>query len=147
MRLTLVNFRVLMKGGSVVALWLLSACVSDAAPGPGRNIVGRACSPKAAPVRKLIRHSKSAGGPVALPSKRAMAGLSDIAAHLRRGTRAAFSEDEEAIQSDTSAARIDADDRAVPALRSLGVLHRSIVPLPRLHTFSPRSPRGPPIPT
>jgi len=147
MRLDLLSFRFLMKAGSVVALWLLSVSTGYAAPGSARNIVGRACSPKAAPVRKLIRHSKAAGGPVALPSKRAMAGLSDIAAHLRRGTGAAFSDDDEAIQSDASAARIDADDRAVPALRSLGVLHKSIVPLPRLHTFSPRSPRGPPIPT
>jgi hypothetical protein len=135
-----------MKTGcGVVALWLLAASTTYATPGPARNIVGRSCSPQAAPVRKLMRQSKAAGGPVALPSKRAMAGLSDVTAHVKRGTRASFSEDEEAIQSDTSAARSDADDRAVPGLRALGVLHGLIVPLPRLHTLSPRSPRGPPI--
>ena len=140
------SFRFLMKAGcGVAALWLLSASTAYSAPGPARNIVGRACSPKAAPVRKLIRHSKAAGGPVALPSKRAMAGLSDVTALFKRGTRGSFSEDDEAIQSSTSAARIDADDRAVPALRALGVLRGLIVPLPRLHTLSPRSPRGPPI--
>ena len=95
-------------------------------------------------MRKLIRQSKAAGGPVALPSKRAMAGLSDVTARFKRGTRASFSEDDEAIQSDTSAAHIDADDRAVPALRALGVLRGLSVALPRLHTLSPRSPRGPP---
>jgi len=146
MRLDFLSFRFLMKAGSVAALWLLSVSAGYATPGPARNIVGRACSPKAAPVRKLMRQSKSAGGPVALPSKRAMAGLSDVTAHLKRGTRATFSsDDDEAIQSDASAARIDADDRAVPALRPLGVLPGSIVPLPRIHTFSPRAPRGPPF--
>jgi len=144
MRVEFLNLKLPMKAGSIVALWLLSVSAGYAAPGPARNIVGRACSPKAAPVRKLMRQTKSAGGPVALPSKRAMAGLSDVTAHLKRGTRASFSEDDEAIQSDNSAARIDADGRAVPALRSLGILHGAIVPLPRIHTFSPRSPRGPP---
>jgi len=76
-----------------------------------------------------------------------MAGLSDATARLQRGTRANLDDDDEAIQSDASAARIDADDRPVPALRPLGLLHGSVIPLPRLHTFSPRSPRGPPKPT
>ena len=139
------SLRFLLKAGcGVAALWLVSASTADAAPGPARNIVGRACSPKAAPVRKLIRQSKAAGGPVALPSKRAMAGLSDVTALFRRATHASFSEDDEAIQSDTAAAQID-DDRAVPALRALGVLRGLFVALPRVHTFSPRSPRGPPI--
>ena len=135
-----------MKAGcGVAALWLLAPSTAYATPGPARNIVGRSCSPTAAPVRMLMRQSKGAGGPVALPSKRAMAGLSDVTAHVKRGTRASFTEDDEAIQSDTSAAHSDADDRAIPALRPLGVLRGLIVPLPRLHTFSPRSPRGPPI--
>lgn len=147
MRLDLVSSRFLMKAGSVVALWLLSASVGYAAPGPRRAVVGRACSPHTAPVRKLVRHPKSFGGPVAPPSKRAMAGLSDATARLQRGTRANLDDDDEAIQSDASAARIDADDRPVPALRPLGLLHGSVIPLPRPHTFSPRSPRGPPKPT
>ena len=147
MRLDLLSSQFLLKVGSGVVLWLLSASVADAAPGPRRALVGRACSPHAAPVRKLVRQTKSFGGPVALPSKRAMAGLSDATARLRRSTRANLTDDDEAIQSGASAARIDADDRPVPALRPLGVLHGSIVPLPLLHAFSPRSPRGPPIPT
>jgi len=144
MRVHLLSVRFLTKAGSIVALWLLSVSAGYASPGPTRNIVGRACSAQASPARKLMRKTKAAGGPVALPSKREMAGLSDATAHLKRGTRATFSDDDEAIQSDNSAARIDADDRAVPVLRSLGVLHGSTVPLPRIHTFSPRSPRGPP---
>jgi len=142
----LVSSRFLLKAGScIVACWLLSVATVHAAPGPTRNIVGRSCSPKAAPVRKLIRQTKAAGGPVALPSKRAMAGLTDATAHFKRGTRAIFTEDDEAIQSDTQAAHRDADDHALPPLCALGVLHGLAVPLPRLHIFSPRSPRGPPI--
>lgn len=146
MRLDLVSSRFLIKAGSVFALWLLSASVAYASPGPRRAIVGRACSPHT-PARHLVRHPKSFGGPVAPLSKRAMAGLSDATARLQRGTRANLDDDDEAIQSDASAARIDADDRPVPALRPLGLLHGSVIPLPRLHTFSPRSPRGPPKPT
>lgn len=134
-----------MKAGSTVLVWLLFASVGYAAPNPGRGVTGRACSPNATKVRKLMRHPKSFGGPVALPSKRALAGLSDATARLQRGSRAYLSDDDEAIQSDAAAARIDADDRAVPALRPLGVLHGPIALLRPLHTSSPRSPRGPPL--
>ena len=144
MRFDFVRPRFLMRAGSALLLWLLFASVGYAAPGPARHTVGRACSPHATKIRKLLRHPKSFGGPVALPSKRALAGLSDAAARLQHGTHANLSEDE-AIQSDAAAARIDADDRPVPALRALGLLHRPVVLLPPLPTSSPRSPRGPPI--
>jgi len=147
MGLGFVTPRFLMKAGSVAALWLLSVSVSTAAPGPRRNIVGRACWPRSVPVQKLARQSKSFGGPVALPSKRALAGLSDVTARLKRGTRANVADDDEAIQSDASAARIESDDRALPVLQALGILRGSFDRLPPPHIFSPRSPRGPPIPT
>jgi len=131
MGLGFVTPRFLMKAGSVAALWLLSVSVSTAAPGPRRNIVGRACWPRSVPVQKLARQSKSFGGPVALPSKRALAGLSDVTARLKRGTRANVADDDEAIQSDASAARIESDDRALPALQALGILHGSFDRLPR----------------
>jgi len=134
-----------MKAGSILLLWLLFASVGYAAPNPGHHVTGRACSPNATKVRKLMRHPKSFGGPVALPSKRALAGLSDVTARLQRGSRANLSDDDEAIQSDAAAARIDADDRPAPVLRPLGMLHGPIVRLRPLHASSPQSPRGPPI--
>ena len=147
MRFGFITSRFLIKAGSIAALWLLSASVSYAAPGPRRNIVGRACWPQSVPVHKLARQPKSFGGPVALPSKRALAGLSDVTARLKRATRANLADDDEAIQSDASAARVESDDRALPVLRPLGILHGSFDRLPPPHIFSPRSPRGPPIPT
>ena len=146
MRFELVRLRFLMKAGSTLVLWLLFASVGYAAPGPERGVAaGRACSPHATKVRKLLRHPKSFGGPVAKPSKRALAGLSDTTARLKRGSHANLSEDDEAIQSDAAAVRIDGGDRAVPALRPLGLLHGPVVLLPPLPSSSPRSPRGPPI--
>ena len=139
--------RFLTKAGSAVAFCLLCASVAYAAPGPRRNVVGRACSPSSAPVQKLARQARSSGGPVALPSKRALSGLSDVTARLKRATRANVPDDDLAIQSDTSAARIESDDRQTPVLRPLGVLHGSFDRLPRSTLFSPRSPRGPPIPS
>ena len=136
-----------MTAGSVVALSLLCASVSSAAPGPRRNIVGRACSPRSAPVYKLARYSRSSGGPVALPSKVARSGLSDVTTRLKRSTRAKLADDDLAIQCDTSAARIESDDCAAPALQPLGVLLGSFDQLPRPDIFSPRPPRGPPIPS
>jgi len=144
MRLEFVRPRFLMKACSALLLWLLCASAGYAAPGPGHTVAGRACSPHATKVRKLMRHPKSFGGPVVQPSKRALAGLSDVTARLRRGTRANLSGEEEAIQSDAAAARTEADDRAVPALRPLGILHGQAVLLPPLPTSSPQSPRGPP---
>jgi len=147
MRLDVVSLRFLMKAGSGMALCLLCASVSYAAPGPRRNVVGRACGANSAPVHKLARYPKSFGGPVAPPSKRALSGLSDITARLKRATRANVSDDDLAIQSDTSAARIENDDRHTPVLRPLCVLAGCFDRLPRPDLFSPRSPRGPPIPS
>jgi hypothetical protein len=145
MRVELGRFRFLMKAGSTLLLWLLFASVGYAAPSPGHSVAGRTCSPHATKLRKLLRHPKSFGGPIAQPSKRTLAGLSDATARLQHGSRANFCDDDEAIQSDPAAARIDADDRDVPALRPLGVLQGPAVPLPPLPTSSPQSPRGPPI--
>ena len=144
MRLDFVRPRFLLKAGSTVLLCLLFASVSYAAPNPGRSVVGRACSANATKVRKLMRHPKSFGGPVALPSTRALAGLSDATARLHRGSRANLSDDDEAIQSDAAAAHIDIDDGSVPALRPLGILSGPVLRLRPTHTISPRSPRGPP---
>ena len=50
-----------------------------------------------------------------------------------------------AIQNDAPAANIDADVRATPTLRPLGLLVGPLDWQPRTRPFSPKSPRGPPL--
>jgi hypothetical protein len=73
-----------------------------------------------------------------------MAGLMDLTALLKRGLRANLPDDDEAIQNDAPAARIDGDGRPIPALLPLGVLQGFFDRRLSTHSFSPRSPRGPP---
>ena len=128
--------------GSVVLLSLLSICLADAAPRPGRS--GPICDPQTPGARKLPHHPKSFGGPIKRPSSHAMAGLSDIRARMQRGARAFLGDDVAAIQNDTSATGTGADDRLVPSLRPLEIVG-SLDLQPRSRAFSPRSPRGPPL--
>jgi hypothetical protein len=138
--------RTLTTAGSIALLWLLSVAPGFAAPALARGAAGPVCDPQTTTLRKLARQPKSFGGPLKRPSTRALFGLTDVTARLLRGSRATFGSDEAAIQSDTPAARIDEDNRLVPSLRPLGVLVGSVDPRPRSHTFSPKSPRGPPVP-
>jgi len=73
-----------------------------------------------------------------------VAGLTDLTALLKRGLRANLPDDDEAIQNDAPAARIEIEGRPIPALRPLGVLLGSFDRRLCTHPFSPRSPRGPP---
>ncbi len=135
--------RISLKASSIALLWLLSASAAQAAPAPGRAAAGPACDPQTTTLRKLPRHAKSFGGPVALSPARSLYGLTDITARMRRGTRVAFGDRFAAIPS-APAARIDGDDRPIPSLRPLGELVRSGDGRPHTHESSPRSPRGPP---
>lgn len=135
--------RIFMKAGSIALLWLLSASAAQAAPAPGRTAAGPACDPQTTTLRRLPRHAKSFGGPVAVPPARSLYGLTDITARMRRGTRVALGDRFAAIPS-APAARIDADHRPVPSLRPLGELVAGIDRQPHTHESSPRSPRGPP---
>jgi hypothetical protein len=142
---TAVRSRLLIKVSSLAVLWLLFASVGYAAPAPRKSMAGRVCDPHTAALRtKLARHQKSFGGPVASPSKHVLAGLTDGTARLRRGSQTDLTDDDEAIQNDAPAARIDEDDQAVPVLQPVGILHGPFAPLFRSRAFSPRSPRGPP---
>jgi len=129
-----------------VLLWLLSVAPALAAPAPLRGAAGPICDPQTPTLRKLARQPKSFGGPLKRPSTRALLGLTDVSPRLLRSSRTTFDSDEAAIQNDAPAARNDEDDRLVPSLRPLGVLAGSVDPRPRSHTFSPKSPRGPPLP-
>jgi hypothetical protein len=135
--------RISLKACSIALLWLLSTSAAQAAPAAGRAAAGPTCDPQTTTLRRLPRHAKSFGGPVALPAARSLYGLADITARMRRGTRVAFGDRFAAIPS-APAARIDGDDRPIPALRPLGELVRSGDGQPHTHESSPRSPRGPP---
>ena len=135
-----------MRISSLAVLWLLFVSSGYAAPTPRHRAVGRMCEPTSPKSpRKLARRVKSFGGPVARPSTRAAAGLSDLTTFVKRATSAhRGAGDDEAIQNDAPAARIDGDETAAPELRPLGVLHGAIARFPLTRTSSPRSPRGPP---
>jgi hypothetical protein len=143
MRLSSSTIRAVMKASSLVVLWLLCASVASAAPAHRRAKL-RVCDPHGARLKKLQPHRGSVGGPVAPPSTRALAGLTDPRLVLHRGSTADADDDVAAIQNDPPAARIDAGLRLAPAFEAIGVLARIADRLPTLHRFSPRSPRGPP---
>jgi hypothetical protein len=139
--------RVLTTTGSVAVVWLLLASTTTyAAPAPRKN-AGGLCGPLTGTVKKFKfpRLPKSFGGPLATPSKHALAGLTDGTARIKRCSQAVLDDDDEAIQNDAPAARIDDDGRANPLLRALGrICHGPQTRLLRTRPFSPRSPRGPP---
>ena len=127
---------------SVTLLSVLSVCLADAAPRRGTS--GPICDPQSPVAMRLPRHPKSFGGPLKRPSSHAMAGLSDLTARMRRGTRAFLGDDVAAIQNDAPAAGTNADDCLVPSLRPLEIVGALNIQ-PRSRAFSPRSPRGPPL--
>jgi hypothetical protein len=132
-----------MAAGSIVVLSLLSVSLADAAP--RRGMSGPICDPQTPVARKLPRHPRSFGGPLKLPSSHALAGLQDISARMRRGTRAFLGDEVAAIQNDTPATGTDAGDCLLPSLLPLELV-ASLNVHPRSRAFSPRSPRGPPLP-
>jgi hypothetical protein len=128
--------------GSIALLSLLSISPADAAPRRGTS--GPICDPQTPAARKLPRHPRSFGGPLKQPSSHALAGLQDITALMRRGTRAYLGDGVALIQNDTPAAGIDTGDCLIPSLLPLEVVV-SLDLQPRSRAFSPRSPRGPPL--
>jgi hypothetical protein len=132
-----------MRASCVVLLWLLSVSLAHAASMQGPTPTK--CDEHSATLKKLIRHAKSFGGPLARPPQRALLGLSDITARLQRAARANTDDEHAAIQNDAPAANIDADVRATPTLRPLGLLVGPLDWQPRTRPFSPKSPRGPPL--
>ena len=136
-----------MKAAGLLVVWLLSSSFGFAAPAPATARAGRACdAAHVTTVRKLVRHVRSFGGPVAPVSKRALAGLSDLTTLLKRGALPQLDDDDEAIQNDAPAARIDDDESRVPLLLALGVVDKSGDRAPCAGADTPRAPRGPPAP-
>ncbi|HEY2904744.1 MAG TPA: hypothetical protein VGJ29_02530 [Vicinamibacterales bacterium] len=143
MRLSSSMLRTVMKASALAVLWVLCASVATAAPVHHRS-KPRVCRTHGARLNKLQPHPASVGGPVAPPSTRALAGLADPILLLTRATQTNVDDDVAAIQNDSPAARIDCGLRLAPAFAPIGVLARIADRLPKLHRFSPRSPRGPP---
>src|SRR5262249_3431057 len=118
---------------------------ASAAPSPAYASSSRACNGDQATLRKLLRHPKSYGGPLASRTRNPRQGPRfDLSAHMRRAKRTSLGTGAVAIQNDAPAARADGPDDHVASLRPLGFLVGSVDSHPRTRAFSPRSPRGPP---
>jgi len=140
------HLRALVKAGSrclLVSVCLLSASAASAATAPrsGKTV----CDPQATAARRLLRHARSFGGPLKLPSERTLLGFDDLASHVTRWTHGNLGDENQAIQNDAPAARIEADDQPVPTLRVVGRLVGPIDRHPHTLVCTPKSPRGPPI--
>jgi len=135
----------LMRASCVVLFWLISVSFAHAASTQGHRASATKCDEHSGTLKKLIRHAKSFGGPLARPPQRALFGLTDVTALLQRGARCDINNDDAAIQNDAPAANIDADGRNTPTLQPLGPLVGLLDWHPRTRTFSPKSPRGPPL--
>ena len=133
-----------MRASCVLLFWLLSPSLAQAATTQGQRSSGELCDAHSTTLRKLIRHSKSYGGPLARRPHRALFGLSDVTARVQRGASADMNDDEAAIQNDAPAANIDVEEGASPTLHPLGLLTGSLDQHPRTPAFTPKSPRGPP---
>ena len=145
MRAALATRPNVIRASGALAVLLLCASITEAAPaGPRRAGIHRACSEQTSRIRKIPRHPKSLGGPLARPSMHLPAGLIDLTTIVKRGLRADLADDDEAIQNDAPAARIDVEQRLDAPLLPLGVLQGSFDRRLSTHAFSPRSPRGPP---
>jgi hypothetical protein len=136
--------RVLTTVSSVMLLSLLSVSFADAAQTPRRGTPGKLCDAQSTTLKRIVRHSKKLGGPRRLQPPAALVELSDTTARWQRSTHTDVDSDDAAIQNDAPAARTEADDSPVPALRPLGLLIRSLDIRPVSRAFCPRSPRGPP---
>jgi hypothetical protein len=132
------KLRSVVQAVSLVSVCLLTTSIAGAAPAP--RTAKSVCDPQTVPVRRLLRHPRSFGGPLKMPT---LLGLNELTSHVSR-THGNLGGENQAIQNDAPAARIDAEDQPVPTLRVVGLLVGSIDRDPRTLDFSPKSPRGPP---
>jgi hypothetical protein len=136
-----------MRASCVVLFWLLSVSFAHAASTQGHRATSARCDEHSTTLRKLIRHAKSFGGPLARRPQRALFGLTDVTARLQRGAGGNLDNGDAAIQNDAPAANIEPDGRATPTLQPLGLFVGPLDWRPHTRAFSPKSPRGPPLTT
>jgi hypothetical protein len=137
------TLRVLTTAGSLVLIWLMSVSTASAAHAPRHGSNRRVCDPQTTSIRKFPRLPKTFGGPLAQPSVRTLAGLTDPLARLLRGGRANQGDEAQAIQNDAPASPTVAGP--VPQPQALGAFVQAFEQRPHTRAFSPRSPRGPPF--
>jgi len=144
MRLFVPLLRSPLKAIGVIVVWTMAATAS-AAQAPDYSHGSLPCDGQQATLKKVPRHSKSYGGPLASRVRNPRSGPRfDLSAHVRRAKRTNLGYEGAAIQNDAPAAGVDVADEALAALRALGFLIRPVDSHPRTRAFSPRSPRGPP---
>jgi hypothetical protein len=144
------RFRVLVRTLTTTLgaglLWLAVASPADAATGSNRSGDNTLCEAQpTAALKRLLRRTKSYGGPLAKRPSLSRLGLRlDVTPHLRRVKRTIGNDYDAAIQNDAPAARVSAHDLTLAALRPIGFFVGHVDSHPRTRAFSPRSPRGPP---
>jgi len=146
MRLPLL-LRTLTKTFFVTLLWLVTASNVDAAPSPRHSSAAALCDahPTGA-LKKLLRRAKSYGGPLAAKRRLSRFGFHfDSTPHFERARRSDNGDAAAAIQDDAPAARITAHDGTLSSLRPIGFLVGQVDSHSLSFSFSPRSPRGPPL--
>jgi hypothetical protein len=144
MHFLLPKLRVLVRAGGLVTICLLWASIASAAPAPRaatKSSSKTVCDPVA--TRRLPRHPRSFGGPLRQPKQ--LLTFDELTSHVARTPQGDLGNENQAIQNDAPAARMDAGDRPEPTLRALGLLAGSIDPHPRTLACSPKAPRGPPV--
>jgi hypothetical protein len=138
--------RTRLKSGAVLVLMLLAASSAEAAHRPHHyGAARRANVARATTLKQFKRTPHTFGGPVALPSQRLLVGLNDPTTRVTRATETDDDDDASAIQNDAPAAQVDLETQGGPVLIPLGLLTRPLDPSLRTGTYSPKSPRGPPI--
>jgi hypothetical protein len=115
---------------------LFGASIANATPVPAIAGHGLICS---APARGVMAHIAT------LVSEPQWAESVDPNAVVRRGHADRDTDDDAAVQDDAPAVRFDADDGLAPPLEPAGTPANSRDAVTNHRTFSPRSPRGPPV--
>lgn len=145
MRVFSPSLKTLIKGCGALLLPVICASAVSASPVNRRGAAGPICDPQTPTHRKLPRHPKSFGGPLANRPSASRLVVTDLTARMQRGMRADLASDEEVIQNDAPIDQADGDTRRIPSLSSLGLLVGLADVRPLSQISSPRSPRGPPF--
>jgi hypothetical protein len=139
--------RTSVKTGAILLALMLAASTAEAAHGSRHAAAARrACNARKTTLKQFRRTPHNFGGPVAKASPRALVGLTDPTTRITHATETDDDGGSAAIQNDAPATGVDLDVRGAPVLHPIGLLVRVATARPRPRAFSPRSPRGPPLP-
>jgi hypothetical protein len=137
--------RTLTKTLGVGLLWLLTMSSAGAAPTARHSSATALCDAHPTGSLKKLRRAKS-GRTLAAWRRLSRLGFRvDPTPHFERTRRTDSADDAAAIQDDAPAARLTAHDGTLSSLRPIGFLVGDVDSHSRSVSFSPRSPRGPPL--